>query len=163
MTDPKIENFPEKKLAGVRTEMSFLENKIQELWQNFMGQKHQITNVEGSDLYSAEVYDPQFFKHFNPSKTFEKWAAVEVSDFQNLPENMHPLIFEAGLYAVFTYKGPASKAPEMYQFIYSSWIPSSDYVIDNRPHVALMDENYDRSSLESEEKIFIPIKKKEQA
>lgn len=160
MTEPEIKNLPEKSLAGICLEMSFMENKTQELWQNFMPRKHQIPNIIGSGLYSAEVYDSQFFKAFDPSKKFEKWAAVEVADLQNLPENMQSLMFPAGLYAVFIHKGPASKAPETYQHIYTTWVPTSDYELDERPHFAVMGANYDRNSPESEEEILIPIKKK---
>ncbi len=41
---------------------------------------------------------------------FDKWAAVEVSGFDNVPDGMDTLAAPAGLYAVFQFEGPAKAA-----------------------------------------------------
>jgi AraC family transcriptional regulator len=42
-----------------------------------------------------------------------------------------------------------------------TWLPSSDYVLDNRPHFEILGEKYKINDPESEEKIWIPVRKKQ--
>ena len=89
---------------------------------------------------------------------FEKWAGVEVSDSSEQAAGIELLTIPSGEYAVFTHRGPASAGPKTYQYIYGVWFPASDYIIDNRPHFALMDEKYKHDEPDSEEDIYIPVK-----
>lgn len=141
--------------------MSFAGIKTRELWQSFMAERAGVKNVIGSALYSVEIYnDTNFFMDFNPTKEFEKWATVKVSDFSAIPDGMESLIIPEGDYAVFHYKGKPSEARATYQHIYGNWIPNSDYDLDDRPHFALMGEKYRGEHPDSEEELWIPIKKK---
>lgn len=158
---PTIKKLKETKLVGNNVRMSFASNKTVGLWQNFMQRRKEIINSIGTELYSIELYnDPEFFRSFSPIKEFEKWAAVQVSDFDVIPENMNKLTIPSGEYAVFQYKGKPSEAQSTYQFIYGQWIPNSEYRLDERPHFALMGENYKGEHPDSEEEFWIPIKKK---
>lgn len=159
--DPRIEILKETKLVGFRTSMSFALNKTVTLWQRLMPRRKEITNAVGVELYSVEVFnDPMFFKKFNPTREFEKWAAVKVKDFDSIPAGMEKLVISSGMYAVFLYKGKPSEGQQTYQYIYSQWIPDSEYTLDNRPHFALMGEKYKGEHPESEEELWIPITKK---
>ena len=157
---PRIETLPQKKFVGKRKMMSFSKNETFELWRGFMPQKNTINNVAGEELYSLEVYDKKFFTQFSPDKEFEKWAAIEVSEFGNIPEEMEKLTVPEGLYAVFIHKGPATEAERTYNFIFREWLPHSNYVLDHRPHFAIMGEKYKKDSAESEEEIWIPVQPK---
>jgi len=157
--EPRIETLNQKTLVGKRMTMSFSNNKTFELWKSFMPHKKEIQNVVGTDLFSVEIYnDTNFFKNFNPNKEFEKWAAVEISELKNIPDEMEPITIPKGLYAVFSHKGPASEGPKTYQYIFGTWLPNSKYVLDNRPHLAIMGEKYKNNSPDSEEELWIPIK-----
>ena len=154
--EPRIETLPETKLVGKMLKMSFTENKTSELWQSFMPKKREIKNIAGNELYSVEIYDDGFFEQFDPTAKFEKWAAVKVSEFENLAD-FENLTIPAGLYAVFTYQGKSSEGAKFYQFIFADWIPKSEFLIDARPHFALMGEKYKNDSDDSEEEIWIPV------
>ena len=156
---PRIEILPEKKFVGKRIKMSFSNNQTHELWKSFMPSRREIKNNIGSDLYSVEVYEPLYFNNFNPEKEFDKWAAVEVTDFEKVPDDMDTLILPRGLYAVFLHKGAAGKGPETYQYIFGTWLPASDFLLDNRPHFAVMGEKYKNDDPDSEEEVWIPVKK----
>lgn len=158
--EPRIDTLREKKLTGKRIKMSFSNNKTFELWRGFMPRKKDITNNISSDLYSIEVYEPAFFDNFNPEREFEKWAAVEVTDFNTVRADLENLILSGGLYAVILFKGPASAASKLYEYILGVWLPESDFLLDNRPHFALMGEKYKNEDPGSEEEIWIPIKPK---
>jgi len=157
----RIEKIEETKLIGNRTTMSLANNKTMELWQKFMPKRKKNAKPAGAALYSVELYnDVEFFKNFNPTQEFEKWAAIKVSEFTSIPDEMKTLIIPKGAYAVFHYKGKPSEAQKTYQHIYEQWIPNSEYELDNRPHFALMGEKYKGEHPDSEEEIWIPIRKK---
>ena len=157
---PRIETIPEKKLIGKYVDMSFSKNRTYELWHSFMPGRKEICNNTGIELYSIEVYPDGFFDNFNPDATFQKWAAIEVTDFTNVPEEMETFILPAGLYAVFLHKGPASEGPKTYQYIFETWLPNSGFNLDNRPHLAIMGEKYENDSAYSKEELWIPVKEK---
>lgn len=157
---PRIENMKEMKFIGKRIQMSFSKNKTFELWRSFMPRRKEIMNSIGSNLYSIEIYTPQFFEHFNPETEFEKWAAVEVTDYNTVPVDMATITAPAGLYAVFSYKGVASAVSQTYQYILGTWLPKSDFLLDNRPHLAVMGEKYKNDDPDSEEELWTPIKPK---
>lgn len=156
----RLETLTEKKLVGQKIDMSFALNRTKELWQNFMPRRKEIKNILSDNLYSLEIYEPHFFDKFDPTTEFQKWAAVEVTDFQQIPADMHTLIIPVGIYAIFLHKGPASDGPKTYQYIFGTWIPNSTFVIDDRPHFALMGEKYKHEDPNSEEEIWIPVKYK---
>ncbi len=157
----RIEILPQKKLIAKSIRMSLIENKTYELWSNFMMQKSAIKNTVGTDLYSIQVYDDlHYFKNFNPSTEFTKWAAIEVENHNNIPNGFLSFRIIGGLYAIFIHKGFSSDFPKTMSFIMSQWLPNSDYTIDDRPHFELLGEKYKKNSSDSEEEIWIPIKKK---
>ncbi len=153
----RIQLFPEKKLVGLRRKMSFSKNETFQLWNSFMPRRNEITNNLGSDLFSIQIYKDNYFKSFDPSIEFIKWAAKEVSDFDSIPTGMESLIIETGLYAVFVHRGPASTGPKTFGYIFGTWFPASDYHPDNRPHFEILGEKYKHEDPESEEEIWVPI------
>jgi AraC family transcriptional regulator len=158
--EPRIETLPEKKFIGKKLSLSFTKNRTFELWRSFMPRRKEICNNIGTELHSIEVYAPNYFDNFNPDAEFEKWAAVEVTDFQSIPDDMNTITSPEGLYAVFVHKGTASEGPKTYQYIFTTWLPCSDYQLDNRPHFAIMGEKYKGEDPGSEEELWIPIKVK---
>lgn len=97
----RIETLAEKKMIGNKMSMSFTDNKTFALWQGFMPARKEIGNIIGTELFSIEIYPSGYFDNFNPSNAFEKWAAVEVKDFDAVPHEMENLVIPGGLYAVF--------------------------------------------------------------
>lgn len=155
---PRIQSISEKKLVGKRVRMSLTNNRTTELWQSFMPHRKEIINPVGIDMFSLRVYDPQYFANFNPGAEFDKWAAIEVSDYNSIPPGMETLTLPAGLYAVFNYVGAASAGGPFFQHIYGTWLPNSEYRLDNRPHFEVLGEKYKNESPDSEEEIWIPVK-----
>ncbi len=138
--------------------MSFSNNKTFELWKNFMPGRKEIQNSIGLELYSVQIYKPLFFDNFNPNTEFEKWATIEVSDFDTVPDEMETLTLTGGLYAVFLYQGAASSAAKTFQYILGTWLPNSGYMLDDRPHFEMLGEKFNNEDSSSEEEIWIPIK-----
>lgn len=140
--------------------MSLSQNKTLELWQAFVPAWKSRPDLARPECYSVEVYPEDYFKGFDPSKPFEKWAAIEITEQKEIPNTWEVIEVPEGLYAVFSYKGKSSEVHQLYQYIFTTWIPDSDYFLDNRPHFAVMGEKYRNDDPDSEEEIWIPIQRK---
>lgn len=161
--EQRFEILTSQKLIGNRLRMSFAQDRTFELWQNFMPRRNEIGNaINPKEFISMRVYDPTYdFKKFNPSAEFDKWAGILVSDFDSIPEGMQTLAIPEGLYAVFSYKGSPKKAAIPFGYIFGNWLPDSEYELDTRPHFEILGEKYKNDSEDSEEEIWVPIKRKQ--
>jgi AraC family transcriptional regulator len=153
---PRIEKIVEKKLIGKKMYMSLAENKTSDLWKSFMPQRKEILHNVNNELISLQVYSLDYFANFKPVTTFEKWATVEVYNFEVVPSNMETFVLPEGIYAVFKYKGLSSNNA-FFEYIFNTWMPSSDYELDHRPHFELLGEKYKNNDPQSEEEIWIPV------
>jgi AraC family transcriptional regulator len=156
---PRIEKLDDKKLIGKRQTMSLANNKTGELWKSFMPRRRDILNKLTNDMISMQVYKPTHFANFKPTNEFEKWASVEVANFDNVPNDMETFNLTGGLYAVFDYKG-LSTDHSTFQYIFGTWLPSSDYDLDDRPHFEVIGDKYKNNDPTSEEEIWIPVRPK---
>lgn len=155
----KIEVLQETKLIGQSIKMSLSDNKTGQLWSQFAPRISEIQNRSSSDRISMQVYPALYYKQFNPTTEFIKWATVEVKNFEDIPIGMQTFILKEGLYAVFEYKGSSSDS-SIFQYIFSTWIPNSPYELDDRPHFEVLGTKYKNNDPNSEEEIWIPILKK---
>lgn len=155
---PRIETLKEKKLIGKRLKMSLAANRTRELWQAFMPRLREIANRINNDKFSMQIYDDSS-RLDDLNQDFEKWAAVEVSDFDYVPQGLETFTLGGGLYAVFDYKGSGADN-RIFIYIFSEWLPNSGYALDNRPHFEVLGDRYKNADPESEEEIWIPIKLK---
>ncbi len=156
--NPQIKTIPSIKLIGQNLTFSYSDYRSFELWSNFMPRKKEIQNIVSDEMFSVQV-NPENFD-FNPKTNFVKWAAVPVSSFEIVPDDMQTLQISEGLYAVFHYVGNNQNADSFFRMIFSEWLPTSEYELDNRPHFEILGEKYKNNDDASEEDIYIPIKSK---
>jgi len=156
---PKIVTLEPKKLVGKHLSMSLANNKTGQLWGQFAPRIKEISNRTTADKISMQVYPPNYYQKFSPIREFEKWATVEVDNYEVIPIDIETFNLTGGLYAVFDYKG-SSADTRIFQYIFSEWIPNSIYQVDNRPHFEVLGAKYQNNDPNSEEEIWIPIKKK---
>ncbi len=154
--NPTIKTFPTTNFIGKNRSFTYADYRVFELWSSFMPRRKEIQNVIGSGIYNIQINPKDF--DFKPNTPFVKWAAVAVTNFDYIPDDMEALEIEEGLYAVFSYKGDQSNAAAFFNSIYTEWLPSSVYQLDNRPQFEILGEKYKNNSPESEEEIWIPIK-----
>lgn len=158
MIEPQIKVLKEKKLIGIHLNMSLRNNRTMELWKKFMPRKKEIHNSVSEDLISMQIYD-NTMKLSDINQHFEKWATKEVFSFDTIPKDMEAFTLNEGLYAVFNYKG-LSTDNSIFIYIFNTWLPNSNYHLDNRPHFEILGEKYKNGDPNSEEEIWIPIKEK---
>ena len=155
---PKIVTISTKKLIGFSIKMSLLDNKTQTIWQLFMPRLKEITNAVSADLFSLQNYPENYFTNFTPETIFTKWAAVEVKNFDTIPNGFEKLELSSGKYAVFNHKGNTEMFAKTAQYIYTEWLPNSGFQLNNKPHFEVLGDNYlGHENPESEEEIWIPI------
>lgn len=155
--EPRIIQLKAKKLLGNHLKMSLANNKTGQLWGQFAPSIKTINNRSTTDKISMQIYPPDYYQNFSPQKEFEKWATVEVDNFDNIPNGMESFDLEGGLYAVFDYKG-SSADTSIFQYIFWKWLPNSIYQVDDRPHFEVLGAKYKNNDPNSEEEIWIPIR-----
>jgi AraC family transcriptional regulator len=72
---------------------------------------------------------------------------------------MQKLCVPSGQYAVFEHHGPMSGIQSTFDYIFDQWLPASGYTIDQRPHIAEMDERYRPDQSDSVEHLYIPVRR----
>ena len=161
MNTPQIIDLPPKRMIGKSVRMTLAENKTYELWRSFQMQRSAISNVVGTDLYSLQIYDNLLdTTSFLPTTPFTKWALTEVSDHIKIPAGYKSFLLNGGLYAVFDLIGSIPEFIELNNYIFTEWLPNSEYELDHRAHFELLGEKYKSNDPSSEEQVWIPIKAK---
>jgi AraC family transcriptional regulator len=159
---PQIVEITERKLVGMKITTSLSENRTFELWSRFKPRVKEINHRKNNDFYSVQIYKGELnYQEFTPFTTFEKWAAVEVSEFNVIPQDFDFQTLTGGKYAVFMLRGTHSEAVKTIQNVFQNWLPNSEFEFDNREQFEIMGEKYISPNDEnSEEEIWIPIKLK---
>ncbi len=160
LTEPRIVKDPGRILVGMSQIMTVADFPVSELWKRFMPRKEELKGRKSGEWISAAVYPDGYFTSFDPQRSFEKWAAAEVEPSFEIPPGMQTLKVAEGLYAVFHYKGMSSDR-SVYQYIFGTWLPGSGYRVDHRPHFEILGDMYRNDNRESEEAIWIPVRKAE--
>lgn len=157
----RIENFTGLLLAGHQSSGSLARDNTAALWRGFMPLRNTISNRMGTHLYNVQQYPclPNS-EAFDADTQFTRWAAVAIKSGDKLPSTLGLLELPSGTYAVFHHKGGPETAPQSFAFIYGQWLPTSGYVLDHRPHFEVLGSRYNNSHPDSEEEIWIPVRRR---
>jgi AraC family transcriptional regulator len=156
---PDIREFGGKQLLGLCRRMSIADDQTSELWRAFRQKEPQISDGVGTESYSVRIYGAEYsFSEFDPNAAFDKWAAAEASGPKN--GGIEKLEIRPGLYAVFIHNGPASGAAATFGYIFTSWLPTSKFDLDLRPHFEILPGGYDPFDLNAKEEIWVPVRRR---
>ena len=64
-----------------------------------------------------------------------------------------------GEYATFIHKGDVAAFVARLQNVLQEWIPASGLVLDARPHFEVLGEKYRNGDPESEEEVWVPVRR----
>lgn len=155
----EIKKLQAKKLIGFATKTTLANDHTVSIWKQLLPRLKEVKNLVSADLFSVQVYDFSSFNNFTTTTEFTKYALVEVKNYDFIPEHFLQFEIPSGKYAVFLHKGTSEEFYKTTQYIFGEWLPSSGYELDDRPHFAIMSDNYyGHENPESEEEIWIPIK-----
>ncbi len=157
---PKIIELEKKKLIGISVKISLAQNNIPQLWNTFMQRIDEIANKIDSGCYEIHPFDSEFkMENFTEDMEFEKWAAVEVDNFNNIPDGLKAITIEGGKYAVFKHKGIMSNIQFSFDYAYGAWLPNSEYELAQRADFEVYGKQYyGPENPESITELWIPIK-----
>ncbi|MFL0354200.1 GyrI-like domain-containing protein [Xanthomarina sp. GH4-25] len=162
MMQHRIEQTEDRYVIGIKTNMSIqtIQQETGKLARQFMPRRQEVASRVGKHVFSIQNYGTLNIKEMSPQTVFEKWIGVEVSNLDNIPNGMETFVLKAGTYAVFTYKGSIQDFPKSRQYIFQSWLPNSNYQLDNKAHFEELSENYSKDLQNTEEDVWIPIKER---
>jgi AraC family transcriptional regulator len=154
-----IKHTPSRTFVGIHQPMSLADNKTADLWRQFMPRRQEITGRTGTELYSLQVYPVDYYQRFNPATIFQKWALAEVENGTTPPEGMELFHLPEGDYVVFVHKGDVAAFVAKLQHVLREWIPANGLQLDERPHFEVLGEKYRNGDPESEEEVWVPVRK----
>lgn len=160
MHPPEIKITSKKIVVGLHEVMSLSDNTTGMLWKKFGPRRKEIINSTCGGSYSIQIYNEEFLKgDFSSTTLFDKWAAIQVANENEVPLGMEVLTIPAGKWAVFQYQGMTAEFYKMARYIYDEWLPNSKYQLDHRPHFEYMPPGYlGPMHPESKEEVWIPVK-----
>lgn len=158
---PYIITIPETKVAGIRGTTTLKDNKLAELWQEFIQISPQIPHrsLHGRGFGICEACHDNSLYSMSNEVLFTEVAGIEVDSFDGLTTNFVQKIIPEGRYAVFTHTGTLRKLPQTFQYIWGTWSLNTKEEIDDREDFELYDQRYlGYDHPESKVDLYIPIK-----
>jgi len=149
-------------LVGLSTELGTNQKlnykKVTELWKNFNPNVKNIKERKnGKDWIKYGVsYDR------NVNKTYKYMASIEVSQFQNLPDDLITKIVPSQEYYHFTHSGSMEYLIHSIYSIYKVWLPEKKLKVKPNTfsqvnHVERYDKRFYWTRADSEIDILIPM------
>mgnify|MGYP000026461738 CR=1 FL=1 len=158
MTHRVIES-PEMYIVGMKANLSFetISEGTGKLARQFMPRLKEVKNRVDNNTLSLQNHDNFDYKVLPPTKTFEKWIGVEVTNLNDVPDGMETLTIKPGNYLVIDFKGSIQEFIKNWHYLHSQWLPNSEYELDNRPHFEKLSPSYSPMNAVNEEEIWVPV------
>jgi len=125
-------------------------------WSDFEHKVNQISNRVGSDAFG--IYEE--YSESEDRIGFTYICAVEVANFDEVPDGMISRIIPEQMYAVFRHTGDLSLLPETLKYIWGSWLPKSDYEYVEKPDFELYSPGLNPNDPEHVLFLNIPVSRK---
>lgn len=154
---PEICLIKEIKLIGTRGTTTLSDNKIPQLWDQFLSIYNKFFTMKQAGYEICETQHTTYTKDGDVS--FSVFIGVPAEQFDNIPEEFIKKRLSGGKYAVFTHRGTFANMLQSYQYIYGTWLASTKEELDDREDFQI----YEREVISFDDpenvvKIFIPIK-----
>lgn len=154
---PEIIMTDETKVVGVRGTTSLSDNRIPEIWKQFLLFPKEL--FDGADVGYGICETKRAVYTRDGDVLFTVMAAGAVNTFESLPRTLERKILSAGKYAVFTHRGTFANLHRTYRYIFGTWLKTAGEELDDREDFEMYQRkivSYDDP--DNEVKIFIPIK-----
>ncbi len=154
-TSHTVVSLEAQRFFGFSTETSLIQDHTMRVFQQLMPIRAQHPSYANEQVYDIQIYPADYYKQFNPSATFIKWAALAEQDSSLDELGLAKLCVPAGKYLCFQMGG---REPEQFfSKLYTVWLPQSKYSLDHRPHFdKIWPDKVTRGSILKQE-VYIPI------
>lgn len=153
----RLESLPATSLWALRTTHSLLNMQNASLWKAFRSGLAGTSLPAPEAWFSVSFYPADYFSAFSPAKSYDLACGIAPIVGEAMPSFVQAVDIQAGDYAVFTYQGLPGAAP--FEWILGSWLPTSGYQLDHRPHFERMPADYSPHNPLATEEIWVPVKK----
>ena len=151
--EPEIILRPAQKLVGISQQYDNSDLSLPKLWSAFRPYRENIPNSAGNDAFGIyEAYEEQ-----GDNVIFSYVCCLEVTNFDDVPDNMVTRELPEQLYARFTHKGSIANLGSTLKYIWGSWLPKSKYDYLPKPDFELYPHGYNVADENSEMYLHIPI------
>ncbi|THB75046.1 MAG: AraC family transcriptional regulator [Desulfobulbaceae bacterium] len=118
--EPEFVEMEEKRLVALSRDYTMdTRTAIPGLWNDFWAKEWQFEGTEEQAAYGVS-YNMRANGHFSYA------AARNIDPIpETLPDDACVVILSAGSYAVFRAQGPVSEIPQLFDTIFSQWLPNS--------------------------------------
>ncbi len=139
---PQIKYISDIYVAGIRGVSSV--DEIYVLWQKFQNVVETIPNkhLSGRTFGICENLEELHLEKIHYDMDFSEVIGIEVTCYDNLPDDIVAKTIPAGKYAVFNHRGTLSELLKTYEYIWGTWILLTKEVVDNRDDFELYDERF---------------------
>lgn len=137
---------------GVDSEKNNIAEKLPVLWADFLARVGEIKNTKKGVCYGV-VRQVE-----NNTDLLEYYAAIDVSAVNSMPEGMVTINIPESRYARFTHKGESNNINNTVNYIYSSWLLTSNEQHTGGPDLEVYGTEYDPVSATSVMYYAIPLK-----
>jgi len=134
-------------------------NDVEKLWKQF---GPRIPDIENgiADIKVGFIDDLIFLKKphiYDDSVYFA--ACISVSNPEALPKGLSVFCLPKGLYAIFSYRGYHEPTQYMIDYVYSTWLPKSNFERNDGPEWTCLDHrNQPLDPKNSEVLYYLPIR-----
>ncbi len=166
---PFFVSRPEFYVVGVNHNLSFRDDVLDKDMPNkagndfYINQKSKIKNTLNPNMYYGITVEPSF-----DSDLVTYMCSLEVPGLGQIPEGMSARMLPASQYAVFKYIGffhPSKLTfhdfKHIWEFIYTAWLPASNYIKKQNFHFERIDTNI-ASEEYCEMDLYLPVVEKRQ-
>ncbi len=158
--EPEIKIAGDKMLVGMSSKTSLNNNKIPQMWQDFLKRIPEVKNRANTDRFLLNRFNPDLkVEDITDDWEFEKWVAVEVESFASVPKDLETHTNQGGKYAVYIHKGTVMTFVETSAYVFGTLFPKTGLVFDERDDFVRYGPKFlGPMNEESEVEIWIPIK-----
>jgi AraC-like DNA-binding protein/predicted transcriptional regulator YdeE len=157
---PTMRTAPDMTLVGLRTSFFGVESdknnmgeKLPPLWEAFLARVHEVANAETDVLYGAVIPIPG-------KEQLDYLAGALVHGQPQIPKGMAVLSVPAATYAEFTHRGFPMELNQTVNYIYGSWLLTSDMRHSYGPDLELYGADYVPNSRDSVVRYAIPVRRR---
>jgi AraC family transcriptional regulator len=149
---PRIVQHPALLLVGVSHKYAHGDNSaIPGQWQEFGPRLGHIPGQAGNTAYGV-VYN------MDDADNYEYLCAVEVSGFDDAPDELTRLRLPEQTYAVFRHDGHVSGVQATCAAIWGSWLPASDREPADSPFFERYGDSFDPVTGNGGLEVWLPLK-----
>ncbi len=151
---PEVKTRDAIKLVGLRYQGKNENHEIATLWYEFNERIEEIENRVSDERFGYDTWDDSI----NETGEFTYIAAVEVSDFESIPEGMVKVVIPKNSYAVFTLTSIVENIHGAVKEVFSKWFPESGHKLASNYDFEYYKEGFKPNSADHNAYFYVPIK-----